>query len=343
MMKKIIETQNLSIGYNQLGKKTALFPPINVDLNEGDVVALAGPNGAGKTTLFKTLSSTLAPLDGQIFLFGKEIRNYSAAERSKLYSIVLTERPDDMFLKVFDVVALGRYPYLGLWAKLKKNDYQIIEKSLDVSGVLHLIDRPFRCLSDGERQKVMISKALAQDTPLIFMDEPAAFLDYPSKIELMTLMLKLSREQGKTIMFSSHDLDILLRTADKLWIVANNKPLISGVPEDIALNGLIDNYFSRNGMKFDLETAQFTNLQPTKGKIGVLPQDVRLQWVARALTRKGFAVVEPQDGIVNIDFFENQYRLQLLGKQYFAESIEVVLNLIETIIVDKVITINKNK
>lgn len=339
-MKKIIETHNLSIGYKQFGKgKKELFPPINVDLNEGDIVALAGPNGAGKTTLFKTFSATLEPLDGQIFLFGKELRSYSAAERAKLFSIVLTERPDDMFLKVFDVVALGRYPYLGMWARLKNTDYQTIEECLDVSGVLHLINRPFHSLSDGERQKVMISKALAQDTPIIFMDEPAAFLDYPSKIELMTLMLRLSREQGKTIMFSSHDLDILLRTADKLWIVANDKPLVWGVPEDIVLNGLIDDYFSRDGMKFDLQTAQFTSFQTTKCEVGINQQDVRSQWVARALTRKGFAVVEPQKGIVNIDYSEDKYCIQKSDNQYFVESIESLINLIETIYNDT----NKNK
>ncbi len=238
-MQEVLKTSNLLIGY----KGQALMPAINVSLNEGDIVALAGPNGSGKTTLFKTLSASLKPVGGEVKLFGKDLRDYSPTERSSLFSLVLTEKPDDLFLKVFDIVAAGRYPHLGLLAKLKAEDEQIIYDSLETVGISHLVNRNFVSLSDGEQQKVMIAKALVQDTPLIFMDEPAAFLDYPSKIELVNIMHKLSREKRKTILFSSHDLDLLLRHADVMWVVAPQQPLRQGTPKELVEQGVIDEYF----------------------------------------------------------------------------------------------------
>ena len=238
-MSEVLQTYQLSIGY----KGQALMPAIDVSLNEGDIVALAGPNGSGKTTLFKTLSASLKPVDGEVKLFGKDLRDYSPTERSSLFSLVLTEKPDDLFLKVFDIVAAGRYPHLGLLAKLKDEDEQIIYDSLETVGISHLVNRNFVSLSDGEQQKVMIAKALVQDTPLIFMDEPAAFLDYPSKIELVNIMHKLSREKRKTILFSSHDLDLLLRHSDQMWVMAPHQALIQGTPKELVEQGIIDDYF----------------------------------------------------------------------------------------------------
>ena len=238
-MNEVLHTENLGIGY----KGKPLLPDINVSLSEGDIVALAGPNGAGKTTLFKTLCGSLKPIAGRITIFGKDLNQYSATERASLFSLVLTEKPDDLFLKVYDIVAAGRYPQLGLMARLSESDESIIEESLQTVGIKHLIDRNFISLSDGEKQKVMIAKAIVQDTPLIFMDEPAAFLDYPSKIELINLMVKLSREHKKTILFSSHDLDLLLRYCDKMWIVGYGLPLVEGTPKQLIEQGLIDVYF----------------------------------------------------------------------------------------------------
>lgn len=235
----VLHTEHLCIGYD----KSPLMPEINVSLSEGDVVALAGQNGAGKTTLFKTLCCSIRPISGKIFCLGNDITSYSATERASLFSLVLTEKPDDLFLKVFDIVAAGRYPQLGLLARLSQTDKDFIDNSLDTIGISHLKDRNFISLSDGEKQKVMIAKAIVQDTPIIFMDEPTAFLDYPSKIELTKLMLKLAKEHKKTILFSSHDLDLLLRYSDKMWIIGPGLPLVEGSPRLLAEQGLIDEYF----------------------------------------------------------------------------------------------------
>ena len=238
-MKEVLHTERLTIGY----KDHTLLSEMSLQLNEGDIVALAGPNGAGKTTLFRTLSGNIKPLAGKVVLYGKNLECYSPTERASLFGLVLTDKPDDLFLKVADIVATGRYPHLGLMARMKDHDRDLIEASLETVGILHLAQRKFISLSDGEKQKVMIAKALAQDAPLIFMDEPTAFLDYPSKIELFTLMLKLSHQQGKTILFSSHDMDLLLRYSDKMWILGHQKPLLEGTPQQLAAQGVIDDYF----------------------------------------------------------------------------------------------------
>ncbi len=236
---KILKTKSLSIGYDN---KTVVSD-INVMLNEGDIIALIGPNGAGKSTLFKTFSTHIKPLGGKIELFGKDLMSYSPKERAKLLGIVLTERPDDMFLKVFDVVAAGRYPYTGMFGKLNEKDEKEIKESLELVGVNNLIDRVFNTLSDGEKQKVMIAKAIAQNTPVIMLDEPTAFLDYPSKIELFSLLKKLAKEQKKAILFSSHDLELMLRYTDNLWIISKNQPFAAGQSSELLKSGTIQKYF----------------------------------------------------------------------------------------------------
>lgn len=238
-MKEILKTRSLSIGYTD----KIVVSDINTTLNEGDIIALVGPNGAGKSTLFKTFSTHIKPVSGTIELIDKDLLSYPPKERAKLLGIVLTERPDDMFLKVFDVVAAGRYPYTGMFGKLTEKDENEIKVSLELVGVNHLIDRVFNTLSDGEKQKVMIAKAIAQNTPVIMLDEPTAFLDYPSKIELFSLLKKLAKDQHKAILFSSHDLELLLRYTDNLWIIAKDKPFIAGQSSELLKNGVIKEYF----------------------------------------------------------------------------------------------------
>jgi iron complex transport system ATP-binding protein len=205
---------------------------------------LIGPNGAGKSTLFKTLTAHIKPLKGKIELFGKELSDYSAKEKARLIGLVLTERPDDMFLKVYDVVASGRCPYTDFFGKIGKEDENVIQESLDIVGINKLKDRYFNTLSDGEKQKVMIAKTLAQNTPIIFMDEPTAFIDYPSKIELFSLMKMLTKERNKTIIFSSHDLELLLRYTDDIWLISKGKQLISAKKDDLIGNEILKEYFN---------------------------------------------------------------------------------------------------
>ena len=237
---EVLRTRDLLIGY----KDEAILPPINVSLNEGDLIALIGPNGAGKSTLFKTLTAHINTIAGNIELLGKNLSSYSPKEKAKLIGLVLTSRPDDMFLKVFDVVASGRCPYTNFFGKMDENDLNIIHESLEIVGINELKDRYFDALSDGEKQKVMIAKTIAQNTPIIFMDEPTAFIDYPSKIELFSLMKMLTKEKNKTIIFSSHDLELLLRYTDDLWMISKKKELITGKKDELMHKGIVKEYFN---------------------------------------------------------------------------------------------------
>ena len=237
---EVLKTKDLHIGY----KDKAILPPINVSLEERSLIALIGPNGAGKSTLFKTLTAHIKAIGGSVELMGKELSEYSAKEKAMLIGLVLTERPDDMFLKVYDVVASGRCPYTNFFGKIEKEDENIIQESLDIVGINQLKNRYFNALSDGEKQKVMIAKTLAQNTPIIFMDEPTAFIDYPSKIELFSLMKMLTKERNKTIIFSSHDLELLLRYTDDIWLISKGKQLISAKKDDLIGNDILKEYFN---------------------------------------------------------------------------------------------------
>ena len=237
---EVLKTKDLHIGY----KDKAILPPITVSLEEGSLIALIGPNGAGKSTLFKTLTAHIKAIGGSVELMGKELSEYSAKEKAMLIGLVLTERPDDMFLKVYDVVASGRCPYTNFFGKIEKEDENIIQESLDIVGINQLKNRYFNTLSDGEKQKVMIAKTLAQNTPIIFMDEPTAFIDYPSKIELFSLMKMLTKERNKTIIFSSHDLELLLRYTDDIWLISKGKQLISAKKDDLIGSDILKEYFN---------------------------------------------------------------------------------------------------
>lgn len=236
----ILKIENLEIGYEE----KAILPPINARLEEGSLIALIGPNGAGKSTLFKTLTAQIKAVSGSIFLKGKDINTYSPKEKANLIGLVLTERPDEMFLKVFDVVASGRSPYTNFFGKLNKEDENIIKESLEIIGITNLINKYFNTLSDGEKQKVMIAKTLAQNTPIIFMDEPTAFIDYPSKIELFSIMKMLTKERKKTIIFSSHDLELLLRYTDDIWMISKGKDFVSTKKEMLLRSDIIKDYFN---------------------------------------------------------------------------------------------------
>lgn len=332
-MNKLLEIQALEIGYTQKGKRPIpLLPPINVQLSKGDFVALSGPNGAGKTTLFRTLTAALPPLSGHISFLGKPLQDYSAKEKASLFSIVLTERPDDFFMKVLDIVATGRYPFTGWYAKLDRTDIEMIEESMERVDIQDLAQRTFVSLSDGEKQKVMIAKALAQNTPIIFLDEPTAFLDFPSKLELMHLLQKLAHEDQKTILFSSHDLELMLRSADKMWLMAKNQPLISGIPEDLVLSDAINTYFGRKNLSFDLNSGHFTEQPQYLGKIGIAIGSIEAKWVAHALQRKGYQVIENENTDVFVELQGKNFELHTNERINTYQSIEKLLYAIHEIL-----------
>lgn len=332
MSNEMIQLKLLEIGYKQYASKTvSLLDPMQAVLGRGRFTALAGPNGAGKTTLIKTIAGLLPPLAGDVIINNQSISSYSKAELALQVSLVLTEQPEDYFLKAEDVVAGGRYPYTGFWARLSKHDHAVVAESMQLAGIEHLASRRINSLSDGERQKVMIAKALAQDTPIIILDEPSAFLDYPSKIELMQLLRSLTRLKGKTVLFSSHDLELVLRTADSIWLMAPSMPVVSGIPEQLVVDGLIQKYFEKKGLDFDPFQAHF-KIHQLKGKSFLAEGDsLQLQWAANALLRLGFERSDKKTGEILLRFENQQYYLTVKDKMHIFDTIEKMVYELENI------------
>ena len=203
----------LSVGY-KIGH--AVVSDINLTLQSGKLASLIGENGVGKSTLLKTLTGFLPKLEGSLLLDGKDISEFSQRALARQISIVLTQKPDIQNLTVEEIVGLGRSPYTGFFGKLHANDQQIVDESITAVGIEKLKNRMIQTLSDGERQKVMIAKALAQQTPVIFLDEPTAFLDFSSKVETFQLLQRMAHEMGKLVLLSTHDLELAVRFSDTL-------------------------------------------------------------------------------------------------------------------------------
>lgn len=285
-----IDIRNLVTGYSPGRDPNVVTCGINASLRSGELTCLLGPNGAGKSTLLKTLSSFLPPLDGDITLLGRPLRSYSNTARSRLIGVVLTDRVSLDNMSARELAGLGRTPYTGFWGRLSADDKAIVDESLELVGISGLADRMVDTLSDGERQKVMIAKALVQQTTVIFLDEPTAFLDYPSKVELMQLLLSLSRDHGKTIFMSTHDIELALLTADKVWLIDKPHGVATGTPEDLALDGSLARYFEREGVKFDMSTGMFSVSFPTRRTVAVKGDGARYNMVVKALARNAIAL-----------------------------------------------------
>ena len=225
----MIELHNLTVGY---GEK-AILSDINQTLEPGRLVCLLGSNGVGKSTILRTLAGFQPPLSGEVLLDGKDLSSLSLSQRSKTVSIVLTERVEVPYMKVVDLVGMGRSPYTGFFGKLSEEDKGIASDAIEMIGISSLAERTIDTLSDGERQK-----ALAQQTPVIYLDEPTAFLDFHAKISTLRLMQKLAHETNKIILMSTHDVEMALRLSDLLWIVQDGK-IQTGTTASLTESGIL--------------------------------------------------------------------------------------------------------
>lgn len=214
----MLQVKDLNIGYAQ----KEILSGLNFTIGKGELIGLVGSNGIGKSTLLKTIIGSLKPLSGEISLNGKALHSISQQGLSKIISIVLTDKVGGFNLTVFDIVASGRIPYLNAFGQLKEEDVSIVNQSLNTIGIKDLSPNYFDELSDGQKQKVLIAKSLAQQTPVILMDEPTAFLDFESRLQLFQLLKQLVKEQQKTVIVSSHDLDVLFRNVDKILYLKGN-------------------------------------------------------------------------------------------------------------------------
>lgn len=212
-----ITTNRLTVGY----RGHRVVEDISLSLPCGRLVCLLGPNGAGKSTLLRTLCGFQPPIEGTVTISGSDITTMSAAEVARLVSVVLTDRPPTPSLTAAEMVGMGRAPYTGFWGRLGDDDRRLVSEAMTTVGIAPLATRRMGQLSDGERQKVMIAKALAQHTPVIVLDEPTAFLDYPSKVAVMKTLARLAHDEGKTILMSTHDLELAAQLGDELMEIEN--------------------------------------------------------------------------------------------------------------------------
>ena len=247
--------QNLSIGYTAKSRQHVVARGLSASIQSGELTCLLGRNGVGKSTLLRTLSAFQPALQGDIlYRTGQEesllLSSLSDKQLSRLIGVVLTERPHVRNMTVDEMVAMGRSPYTGFWGTLSADDHTIIGDAIRLTGIEALRHRMMHTLSDGERQKVMIAKALAQQTPVIFLDEPTAFLDFPSKVEMMQLLHRLAADEQKTIFLSTHDVELALQLADRLWVMEPDSRHV-GTPKELAVNGVLSRFIERDGIRFD--------------------------------------------------------------------------------------------
>lgn len=286
----VLQTHKLAIGYRASRQPDKVIAEdLALSLHGGELVCLLGPNGAGKSTLMRTLAGMQKPLAGWVTLSGTNIAHLTPRQRAKRLSVVLTDKPNVGLLNGYALVALGRHPYTDWTGRLTRYDEEVVRWAVAAVDALELADRPVMELSDGQRQKFMVARALAQEAELIMLDEPTAFLDLPRRAEMMRLLRQLAAATGRAILLSTHDLDLALRSADKLWLMAGGRVRV-GAPEDLVLNGAFEAAFQGEGVHFDRATGAFSvDSQPGQTVI-VRGHGIPHTWTRRALQRAGYIV-----------------------------------------------------
>ena len=247
----IFSTHDLAVGYRNGSEQVLLLKGLNLALERGKLVALLGQNGAGKSTLLRTLTCDAPAMAGQIKVDGKDISSMSQKDRSRLIGLVSTERIQAGALTVTELVGLGRQPQTGFLGRMDEDDRRIVRQAMVDAGIIGKADSYVASLSDGERQKAMIAKALAQETPIIILDEPTAFLDVASRIETMRLLQTLAHDRGKAVLLSSHDISQSLLLADELWLITTDRQVLTGTTQQLVADGAMDSLFNNRDIHFN--------------------------------------------------------------------------------------------
>lgn len=287
----IVEIVSLEIGYSWGSNRRVLLPPLNAKAGSGELISVIGRNGIGKSTLLRTLTGIQSTLGGEIFYFGKNIREYSRLDLARIVGYISTEPVKVSNMNVYNLVALGRFPHTGWTGRIDAENHNVIMDAIGRAGMLDFTSRYIYELSDGERQRAMIARILAQNTPVMIMDEPTAFLDIGSKYEILHLMHLLSRESGKTIIFSTHDLQMAISQSDKIWLISGDT-LEEGAPEDLLLKGSFEHLFDTSPVEFNAEQGTFLFKSRSKGSIYIKGEGIMRHWTERAVSRAGFSVSE---------------------------------------------------
>lgn len=303
----IMSFSDLVIGYTRNGKINPLLPPMSGTALKGELIAVIGRNGIGKSTLLRTLAGIQSKISGSVNVMGKNIENINKADFARIAGFISTWNNSVSNLNVYDLISLGRFPHTNWIGSLTGKDHSIIASSIERTSVTNLKDRYFYELSDGERQKVMFARLLAQDTNIMVMDEPTAFLDIRSKYEILHFLYSLTRNEGKTIIYSTHDFGMAIKHSDKIWLVLD-KEMIEGAPEDLLINGAFDHLFESSSVRFNSHDGTYNFIDHTdKGAVSLKGNGKLLHWTGQALRRAGYTVTE--DSSLQIIIKENKWQL----------------------------------
>lgn len=321
---KLMHTQSLTIGYTEGRTNKVLQENINLSLSSGEIISLMGQNGVGKTTFIKTLSGLHKGISGSVLHQDRLIDEFSKSALAKQISVVLTEKPFAAHLSVIELIALGRHPYSNWLGRLSTSDKQAIDVAMNQTNINYLARKKLYQLSDGQFQKVMIARALAQETDLIILDEPTAHLDLSNKIEIM-LLLKSIAGNGKGVLIATHDLQVSLQLSDRLWLFNFNRPVLDGCPEDLILQGAIDQTLFPVNNNIDLTTGTVKHLDERKGNVLLQGDPTMVHWTAQALQRNGYAVNKDTNSLISINCIDCIWKLESKDTSTSFDSIKDLL------------------
>ncbi len=297
-----LQTHAIELGYQSRKGKNILFSNLNLSIDGGQLICFMGPNGIGKSSLIRTLAGLQKPLAGTVAFPSKP----PSTEIEKWIALVLTDRINAANITVLDLVSYGRYPYLNWNIKLTEADNKIINDAVAATRIEHLVDTSIDELSDGQMQLALIARALAQDTHVILLDEPTAHLDLNNRVEIMRLLKTIARNMNKAILIATHELDLALQTADLLWLATQHKTIESGVPEDLVLNGSLDELFKLKG--FDLKTGKVTHEPHRNISINLSGEGYEFLWTKNALERVGYSISD--DAQIKVEIIREEKNLQ---------------------------------
>ena len=327
-----ITAKQLSIGYQHSTGETIVASGLDCSLRGGEFVCLLGPNGAGKSTLIRTLAGMQKPLAGELRLSGKVMRDIAPRERARTVSVVLTETMPSGMMDAYSLVSLGRHPYSGWFGGLTGQDRERIDWSIDAVGARPLANRQVSELSDGERQKISIARALAQEAKLMLLDEPTAFLDLPRRVELMSILRNLAHQENLALLLSTHDLDLALRFADRVWLMTPEGNLLQAAPEALALNGKFAEVFATENLDWDVSTGSFCVHPAACLKVRLEGQGIEQVWTQRALERLGFGIGQDnEEAAFSLKVNKNLWEVERFGLNQNFEDIEALIEWIRSV------------
>ncbi|MFC2138121.1 ABC transporter ATP-binding protein [Bacteroidota bacterium] len=321
---KILNISDLEIGYFQKNQKKSIFKNISLSARKGELIALIGRNGVGKSTLLKSIARINNFINGKILIHGKPIHEYNLKDWAKKLSFVSTEPVNITNLTVKELVTLGRHPYTNWMFSLTNEDHEVIDKSISIIKINHISSKNIDEISDGERQRALIARTLAQNTDIIILDEPTAYLDLPNKFEIIHLLRELSKNENKTIIFSSHDLNIAITEADKIWLM-DEKNIFEGAPEDLVINGTFERLFDNSEVNFNKSSGEVKLMHKSTGEVFLSGSGIEYIWTQRSLERLSIVVsidktLPIKVRIVNVNNIIN-WELELYDEKFVFNSI----------------------